>query len=115
MAFKESNVHYANDDKCSKARFGYALDAFRKNGGEMLVGLELPMPEEFEEEFDDDAAYVYVFLDDSGETGVIDHGYDKIEQYAPGKTLSVDPRNVFYWRLSMNDNYYFADDSYLLI
>lgn len=115
LAFKESNVHYANDDKCSKERFGYALDAFRKNGGKMLVGLELPMPEEFEDEFDDDTAYVYVFLDSSGETGIIDHGYDKIEQYAPGKVLSVDPRNVFYWRLSMNDNYYFADDSYLLI
>lgn len=74
------------------------------------------MPEEFQEKFDDDdTAYVYVSLDDGGETGVIEHGYDEVEQFAPGKTLSVDPRTVFYWRLFMNDDYYFADDSYLLI
>lgn len=116
LEFKESNAHHANTEKCARERFGYALDAFRKNGGELLVGLELPMPEEFQEEFDDDdTAYVYVFLDDSGETGVIDQGYEEIEQYAPGKTVSVDPRNVYYWRLFMNDDYYFADDSYLLI
>lgn len=116
LEFKESNIHHANNEKCSRARFGYALDAFRKNGGEMLVGLELPMPEEFMEKFDDDdTAYVYVSLDDSGETGVIEHGYDEIEQYAPGKTVSVDPQTVFYWRLFMNNDYYFADDSYLLI
>lgn len=115
IEFKESNVHHANNEKCSRERFGYALDAFRKNGGEMLVGLELPMPEEFEEEFDDDTAYVYVFLDDSGETGIIEHGYNEIDQYAPGKTVSVDPRTVFHWRLFMNNDYYFADDSYLLI
>lgn len=115
LEFKESNNHHANNEKCSRERFGYALDAFKKNGGEMLVGLELPMPEEFEEEFGDDTAYVYAFLNDSGETGVIDQGYEEIEQYAPGKTLSVDPRTVFYWRLFMNGDYYFADDSCLLI
>lgn len=116
LDFKESYIHNVNNEKCSRERFGYALDAFRKNGGEMLVGLELPMPEEFKEKFDDDdTAYVYVYLDDSGETGVIDQGYDEIEQYSPGKTVNIDPRNVFFWRLFMNDDYYFADDSYLLI
>lgn len=116
LEFIESNIHHANNEKCARERFGYALDAFRKNGEELLVGLELPMPEEFKEEFDDDdTAYVYVLLDDSGETGVINRGYDEIEQYAPGKTVSVDPKTVFFWRLLLDDDYYFADDSYLLI
>ncbi len=115
LNFRESNSYYANSEKCSRERFGYALEAFRKTGKELLVGLELPIPEEFEEEFGDDTAYVYVFLDENGETGVIDQGYDGIEQYAPGKTLTVDPQTVYYWRLLLNDEYYFADDSYLLI
>lgn len=115
LTFRESNSHHANNERCARERFGYALDALRKNDSELLVGLELPMPEEFQEEFDDDKAYVYVYLDKNGETGVIDHGYDKIEQYAAGKTLHIDPQTVFHWRLLMNGDYYFADDSYLLI
>lgn len=115
LEFRESNRHHANIEKCAKERYTYALDAFRKKGGELLVGMELPVPEEFEDEFDDDMAYVYVFLDENGETGVIDHGYEEIEQYAPGKTLTVDPQTVFYWRLFTDGDYYFADDSYLLV
>lgn len=115
LEFRESNRHHSNNEKCARERFGYALDAFRKNGGELLVGLELPLSEELQDELDDDMAYVYVFLDESGETGVIDQGYEEIEQFSPGKTLRVDPETVFYWRLFMNGDHYFADDSYLLI
>lgn len=115
LDFRETGRYYANSEKCARERFGYALEAFRRGGGELLVGMELPIPEELQDEFDDEAAYVYAFLDEDGETVVIDRGYDEIEQYAPGKSLKIEPQTVYYWRLFMDGEYYFPDDSYLLL
>lgn len=115
LEFKESNTHTANTEKCARARFCYALDAFGQRGGEMIVGLELPMPEDFQEQFEDDKAYVFAKLEEGGTTAVIVQGYEEIEQYADGKTVSVVPEEVFFWRLDIDGDFHFADETYLLI
>lgn len=115
LDFKESNTHNANTERSARERFAYALEAFAQKGGDLIVGLELPMPEEFQEQFDDDKAYVFAMVEEGGETAVIERGYDEIEQYNPGKTVKVEQNDVFFWRLDLNGDYHFADDSYLLI
>lgn len=120
--FRTTNRHISIEENIANNRFSYALEKFRNTeNSKLIIGCYVNIPEEFQDKYGEDymcyvqAEYVEENIEDIKIKGTIVDGVDEIEDFCTGSTLSVPPESIFFWRLEIDNKYYFADDSYLLI
>lgn len=114
LVFRSSNRQNYNEEIRAKERFSIAMKHFSayKDTCELIVGMDVDIPKEFQEDYGE-KNYVYIKVQDS--SGIIDSsGLNEIPQFREGEKIEIDPEKIFFWRLGHGDEYFFSDNAYML-
>ncbi|MBQ8781788.1 MAG: hypothetical protein IJZ72_08965 [Oscillospiraceae bacterium] len=111
LSFRAPGRFYAIDNALCHERFPLAVDIFKKGGCDsFFAGFGFNTGND-----DDDYVQIYAEIKNP-ETleAVILDGENHIEGLQNGRTITVDPENVYFWRFDKDGVTYTADSIYLI-
>lgn len=99
------------NERISKMLFSKALNYFMNNDCEMIVGLNAKGTDK---EGDPCDSYFYGTLSEDGKECTVTSFGDEMRDLSEGMKMPVDPENIFFFRIDIGEDRYFADDLYII-
>jgi len=115
LRFVNTRISDAKQYAMANKSFETALEAMESDDV-LIVGVDADIPHNYVRKYGKKAT-VYARITENGDLieGVIEGGFDEISELSAGTEISIDKKDIFFWRLEKNGEYYFAGDEYLLI
>lgn len=99
------------NERFCKMLFPKALEFYKANECEMLVGLNAVGTDEDGDPCD---SYFYGHLTGDGDKCIVASFGDEMQGMSEGDEMPVDPNNVYFFRIDIGDDSYFARDLYII-